>query len=465
MKQSQQSQRNKMGVVPVPRLLLSMGAPMMLSMIVQALYNVVDSLFVSHIPDTDLILNAGDKAVNALTLAFPIQMLIMAFCVGTGVGVNAALSRSLGMGDRKTASRIAGNAVFLSICYYLAALLFGIFGTRPYILSQTTDPVVAEFAVSYLSIVTICSFGSIWYMCFEKLLQATGRTTAAMIGQLVGALTNLILDPVLIFGWLGLPAMGVAGAAAATVIGQCASFVTVLTLHLKQNTEITNALSGLRPDGAIIRRIYSVGAPAIVMQALTSVMTYGMNLILGGISAAAVTAYGVYYKLQNFIFMPAFGLNNASVPIISYNYGAKSRIRIRSAIRSGLIFVSVIMLAGILLLQCLAQPIVGCFAVSEESAQFCVTALHIITLGFLFAGANIILQGVCQALGNGLYSLVISLLRMIVVPLPLAALLSGLPEAGTVVWWAFPAAEATACVAAVILTIHIYRKRAAALDD
>ena len=454
---------NKMGTVPIPRLLLSMGAPMMLSMLVQALYNVVDSLFVSHIPDTAQIINAGDKAVNALTLVFPVQMFIMALCVGTGVGINAALSRSLGRKDRQQASQIAGNAMFLSICYYLAVLLFGLLASKPYLLSQTGDPVIADFGLSYLRIITICSFGTIGYMCFEKLLQATGQTTAAMVGQLTGSLTNLILDPIFIFGYLGLPAMGTAGAAIATVIGQCASLAVAALLHFRKNTEISNFLSMLRPSRPVIQQIYTVGGPAIVMQALTSFMTYGMNLILGTISATAVTAYGIYYKLQNFIFMPAFGLNNASVPIISYNYGAKERRRIREAIRCGLLTVSLVMACGILLLQCFARQIVGCFALSGEAAELCVTALRIITCGFLFAGANIILQGVCQALGNGFYSLCISLLRMILVPLPLAWALSRLPNASTLVWLAFPAAEAVACAAAAALTIHICRRRAASL--
>lgn len=455
----ERKQQNKMGVMPIPRLLISMGAPMMLSMIVQAFYNVVDSLFVSYIPDTDTIVHAGDKAVNALTLAFPVQMLIMALCVGTGVGVNAALSKSLGMRDNKRASHIAGNAVFLSICYYIAALVFGLFGVNAYIKGQTNEPIVAEYGISYLTIITVCSFGSIWYMCFEKLMQATGRTVAAMVGQLAGSLTNIVLDPIFIFGCFGVPAMGVRGAAIATVIGQCVSFVVILTLHFKKNTEITNSLSMLRPDAAIIRQIYMVGAPAIVMQALTSVMTYGMNLILGGISATAVTAYGVYYKLQNFIFMPAFGLNNASIPIISYNFGAKELKRIREAIRSGLLMVSVIMAAGILLLQCFARPIVTCFSLSEEAVALCITALRIITCGFLFAGVNIILQGVCQALGNGIYSLIISFMRMVVVVLPLAGLLAGQEDAASLVWIAFPVAEAVACAVAVFLAIRIYRKR------
>ena len=455
---------NKMGTLPVPRLLLSMGTPMMLSMLVQALYNVVDSLFVSYIPDTALIAGAGDKAVNALTLVFPVQMFIMALCVGTGVGVNAALSRSLGRKDFQQASRIAGNAMFLSVCYYLAVLLFGLLAAKPYLLSQTSDPVVAEFGVSYLQIVTICSFGTIGYMCFEKLLQATGQTTAAMLGQLTGSLTNLILDPIFIFGYLGLPAMGTTGAAIATVIGQCASLIVAALLHFRKNKEISNRLSMLRPSAAVIRQIYTVGGPSIVMQALTSFMTYGMNLILGTISATAVTAYGIYYKLQNFIFMPAFGLNNASVPIISYNYGAGERRRIREAIRYGLLIVSAVMVCGILLLQCFARQIVGCFALSGEAAGLCVTALRIITCGFLFAGANIILQGVCQALGNGFYSLLISLLRMILVVLPLARALSRLPEAATLVWLAFPIAEAAACLAAAGLIIRIFRKRMAGLS-
>lgn len=459
-----QSKENKMGIMPVPKLMLTMGGPMMLSMIVQALYNVVDSLFVSHIPDTAQLTGAGDKAVNALTLAFPIQMLIMAFCVGTGVGVNAALSKSLGMKDIKGASRIAGNALFLSICYYIAALLFGLLGAQTYIASQTADPVVAEMGTSYLWIVTVFSCCSIGYMCFEKLLQATGRTTAAMLGQLVGSLTNLVLDPILIFGWLGLPAMGVTGAAVATVIGQGVSFVSITLLHLHQNREIVNRDALPIPNLGILRKIYIVGAPAILMQALTSVMTYGMNRILGTISAAAVTAYGVYYKLQNFIFMPAFGLNNASVPIISYNYGAGRQKRIRQAIRCGLLFVSGIMLLGILLLQCFARPIVSCFAVSAETAELCVAALRLITIGFLFAGANIILQGVCQALGNGVYSLIISLLRMVIVVLPLAWFLSGVEGADHIIWIAFPAAELVACLTAAVLSLKIYRKRGGSIN-
>ncbi len=449
---------NKMGTTPVFRLVLTMGAPMMLSMIVQALYNVVDSLFVSHIA------GVGDGAVNALTLAFPIQMLILAFCVGTGVGVNASLSRSLGRQDHKTASTIAGNALLLSAVYYLAALIFGIFGASAYIRSQTANAQTAAMAREYLQIVTIYSFGSVFYMCFEKLLQATGKTTPAMLAQLAGAITNIILDPILIFGYLGFSPMGVRGAAIATVIGQCVSLVAALALHFAANKEIRIRPYMLKPNLPIIGKIYTVGGPAIVMQALTSVMTYGMNLILGSVSESAVTAYGVYYKLQSFIFMPAFGLNNASVPIISYNYGAKRPQRIRQATKVGLLIASVIMALGILIMQCFAPQVVSVFAISSASTGLCQLALRIISCGFLFVGVNIILQGVCQALGNGVYSLIISLLRMVVVALPAAWILIQISGKADVVWWAFPIAEAVACLAALLLTRSIYRQRVRPLE-
>ena len=395
-----QHEENRMGTVPIPKLMISMGAPMMLSMFVQALYNIVDSLYVSHIPDTAGIVNAGDKAVAALTLAFPIQMLITSLCVGTGVGVNAALSRSLGQGNRERASRIAGNAVVLSVLYYLliAALL-------------------------------------------------------------VGSITNIILDPILIFGWMGLPAMGVAGAAIATVAGQFVSCIATIILHLRKNKELDKRMSMLRPDARIIGRIYAVGAPAIAMQALGSAMSYGMNLILGSISEAAITAYGIFFKLQSFIFMPAFGLNNASVPIIAYNYGAQRKKRIREAVFNGIWICCSIMAVGILILQLFCRNVVGWFAVSDEVARLSVTALRLITCGFLFAGANIILSGACQALGNGVYSLLISILRMIIVVLPVAWLLSRLANAERLVWLAFPISEFVALIASVILAIQLYRSR------
>ncbi len=460
---NQHPTQNPMGTLPVPKLMISMGAPMMLSMLVQALYNVVDSLYVSHIPDTAAILDAGDKAVSALTLAFPIQLLITALCVGTGVGVNAALSKSLGEGNRKLASRIAGNAVVLSVFYFILIAAFGFLGTRWYIGTQTKDPVTLQFGTDYLRILTVWSLGVTGYMCFEKLLQSTGKTTCAMVGQLVGAITNILLDPVFIFGWFGIPAMGVAGAAVATVIGQWASFLAAMALHLWKNKELERNLSLLKPDLQIIGRIYVVGGPAIAMQALTSVMTYGINRILTTISDYAITAYGIYFKLQSFIFMPSFGLNNAVVPIIAFNYGAREKKRIRNAILSGLVFCSAIMLVGTGLLQIFARQVIGWFDVSQGAAELCVVALRIITCGFLFVGINIILQGACQALGNGIYSLLISLLRMIVLALPIAWFLSRQPNAQSIVWLAFPIAEVASCFLAIAFTISLYRKRTKAM--
>lgn len=423
---------DKMAEMPIRNLLLNMGAPMMISMLGQALYNVVDTYFVSHIPNTAQIADMGDKAINALTLAFPIQMLIMALGVGTGVGINAMIAKNLGRGNREQASRTAGNAIFVTLCYFVLIFLFGLTSVKAFIHSQTTDMVIAEMG--------------------------TGKTTITMICQLAGAMTNIILDPIMIYGLLGCPAMGVAGAAWATVIGQFVSLIVIATVYFKKGVGIESNIRYLKPERQTLGSIYSIGLPAIVMQILTPIMSYMLNLILGAISVSAVTAYGVYYKLQNFIFMPGYGLNNASIPIISYNFGARNKQRVSQTVRYGLIYVSVIMLIGIALLQLFARQIVGIFSVTEESHQLCVLALRIITCGFFFAGANIILQGVCQALGKGIYSLVISLLRFIVLVLPMAWALSLTENAASLVWLSLPVAEAGACVAAILLTRKIYRK-------
>lgn len=450
--------RNKMAEIPIKSLLLNMGAPMMISMLGQALYNVVDTFFVSHIPDTAQIADMGDKAINALTLAFPIQMLIMALGVGTGVGINAMIAKNLGCGDREQASRTAGNAIFVTLCYFILLFLFGLTSVALFIHSQTTDMVIAEMATTYLRIITVFSLGTFGYMCLEKIVMGTGKTTITMICQLAGAITNIVLDPIMIYGLIGIPGMGVAGAALATVIGQFVSLIVIAVVYFKKGVGIENNIRYLKPNRQTLGSIYSIGLPAIVMQILTPIMSYALNLILGGISVSAVTAYGVYYKLQNFIFMPGYGLNNASIPIISYNFGAKNKDRVAQTIRYGLIYVSLIMLAGIILLQLFARQIVGIFSVTEESHQLCVMALRIITCGFFFAGANIILQGVCQALGRGGYSLIISLFRFIVLALPLAWMLSRMQNAASIVWLSLPVAEAGACVAAIGLTRRTYRK-------
>lgn len=459
MKQAVSTEQNKMGTVPVRWLLLGMGAPMIVSMALQALYNIVDSYFVSCMPDTEQIRNMGDLAVNALTLAFPVQMLMVAISVGIGVGINALLSKSLGAGDRQQASAIAGNSVFLSLCTFGIYLLFGLVGVPAYIHTQTRDPLATELAVSYLRICTIGSLGVTMYLTYEKLLQATGRTMQTTIAQISGALVNIVLDPILIFGWLGCPALGVAGAAYATVIGQFISCgLDALFFYRHARTELDTGLRFLRPRLRVIREIYQVGIPAILMQALMSFMTYGVNIILRDVSAAAVTAYGMYYKIQQFVCFAAFGMNNAMIPVIGFNHGMGSKQRIRQGIRYGQLYARIIMLVGAVILQVFARPLVGVFAVSEETRSLCVLAIRIISLGYLCMGANIGYQGIFQALGHGVQSLLLSLVRLIIVALPLAWGLTRLDNASELVWIAFPAAEACALLLGLLMMRRIRRQ-------
>lgn len=453
---------NRMGTAPIKKLMLIMGLPMIVSMVVQAFYNIVDSYFISNIPGTT---EAGaavsDCAVNALTLCFPIQMLMIAIGVGTGVGINALLSKSLGEGDRQKAGRIAGNAVFLGICTYIVFLLFGLFAVRPYLLTQTSDPIVLEMGSEYLSICCICSFGAIGSMIYEKLLQSTGKTMHSTVAQLAGAIANIALDPLLIFGYWGLPEMGVKGAAVATVIGQIITLALDAAFHYVCNREIESSPRYLKPNRKTIGEIYKVGAPAIVMQALMSVMTYGVNMIFGTLSASVVTAYGIYYKLQQFVFFAAFGLNNAMIPIISFNYGKKDLARVQDGIRYGLIYTLIVMLLGLAVLQLFATEICSMFALSADVLELCIQAIRIITLGYLFAGANIAYQGIFQALGRGIRSLILSLIRLIVAALPLAWLLTLVNNAASVVWIAFPAAEACGLIAALLMMRSISKKQIA----
>lgn len=456
-------QQNKMGSVPVSKLLLSMGAPMMLSMLGQALYNMVDTFFVSWIPDTAEVAQMGDKAINALTLAYPIQMLMIALMVGIGIATNTMLAQSLGQKDRERASRVAGNAMMISLCFFVVVFLFGLCGARAFIASQTRDSVVVELGTTYLRIVTLLSFGTIGYMCLEKVVMGCGNTKATMIGQLSGAITNIVLDPILIFGLLGLPALGVAGAAWATIIGQFVSFFVIAYINFRKNKEVDSGLKYLRPNKEILKTIFTISFPATVMQVLTPVMSYGMNLILGTMSSFAVTAYGVYYKLQYFVYMAAYGLNNASISITAYNLGAKNKKRISLSIRYAVVYVLIIMTVGVVLLQIFARPLVGLFSIAEESTNLCIWAVHIASLGFFFGGANIMLSGICQALGNGIYSLIVSLLRYVVVALPLAYVFTLTVWGGTLVWAALPIAEAVACAVAALLTRKLYKKRVTVL--
>lgn len=443
---------NRMGIEPVRKLLLSMGLPMIVSMALQAVYNIVDSYFVSCMKDTAEITNMGDYGVNALTLSFPVQMLMIAIGVGTGVGINAILSKSLGENNREKASNIAGNSIFLGFCGYLVFLLFGIFGVKAYLQSQTSDPIILDMGNTYLTICTTLSFGVMMYVSFEKLLQATGRTMCTTVAQIAGALTNIILDPIMIFGYLGCPQMGIAGAAYATVIGQFVSCVLNITFHYLYNRKDMDVdLKYIRPRGRIIKEIYQVGIPAILMQALMSFMTYGVNIIFGAVSTAVVTAYGVYYKIQQFVFFAAFGMNNAIIPIIGFNYGKRDKQRVQEGMKYGMIYTLIIMAIGAVGLQLFAGALVGIFAVSDETRRLTILAIRIITPGYLFVGANIAFQGIFQALGSGVRSLILSLLRLIIVALPLACIFTKLESADTVIWAAFPIAEAAALVYAVVI--------------
>lgn len=444
---------DKMAHMPISKLMLTMGIPMILSMALQAVYNIVDSYFVSGIS------SGGEAALNALTLAFPVQMLMVAVGIGTGVGAGALVSQCIGRGDRNSASKVAGNALFLAGLIYLLFLGFGVVGAAPYIRSQTSDPAAAEMGVAYLKICCIGSFGIVFFSIYEKLLQATGRSVFSTAAQVAGALANMILDPILIYGWLGLPALGIEGAAYATVIGQILSLVLAAVFHYTKNREIEPSLKWLKPEGRTLLQIYAIGLPAIIAQALMSVMTYCVNLIFGRISDSVVTAYGLYYKIQQFVLFMAFGLRDAITPIVSYNYGRGDKKRIHESIRWGMIYTLTLMAAGLAVLEVFAEPLAGMFALSEETGRLCVLAIRIVSAGFLFAGANIAFQGVFQALNCGAQSLVISLLRQLVPVLPLALLFTMLPNAESTVWLAFPVSELVAAVVAVCIMRSVKRKK------
>ena len=444
---------NKMGTEPVPKVMLSMGIPMVLSMVLQACYNIVDSMFVARISDPN-IANLGEYAVNALTLAFPIQMLIVAFSIGTGVGVNALLARSLGQRDTEKVARVAGNGIALGIIIYIAFLLFGLFGVGSYIGSQTNDPLILEMGKSYLSICCVISFGMVMFAIYEKLLQSTGKTVYSTIAQVSGAVVNIALDPILIFGHFGLPEMRIEGAAYATVIGQIVSLLVAMYFHYSKNTEVYHGLKYLKLKGIIVKEIYSIGLPAIIMQALMSFMTYGINIIFGTVSVAAVTAYGIFYKIQQFIFFAGFGLRDAITPIVSFNYGMGDKKRVKQGIFYGILYIEIVMLVGIVGLELFADPLIGLFAMSSETEKLCVLATRIIATGFLFAGGNIAIQGIFQALECGLDSLIVSVLRLFVVVLPLAWFFTKFENATFMIWFAFPIAELVALVVAVVLMLR-----------
>lgn len=440
---SKEPTANKMGAVPVPKVMLNMGIPMILSMVLQACYNIVDSMFVARMPDFGGVTGAGEYGVNALTLAFPVQMLVVAFGIGTGVGVNALLAKSLGQRDGEKAAKAAGNGISSALIIYGVFFLFALFGVKPYMESQTGDEVVLAMGSSYLFICTAASFGIILFSIYEKLLQATGKTVYSTAAQILGAVCNIILDPILIFGWFGMPRMGIQGAAYATVIGQAASMLAAMYFHYRKNTEVKLGRKYLKLQWSVVKEIYVIGLPAIIMQALMSFMTYGVNLIFGTVSQEAVTAYGIFYKIQQFVFFAGFGLRDAITPVVSFNYGMGDKKRIKQGIFYGILYIEAIMLAGMIGLELFAKPLAGLFAMSERTEALCVMASRIIAAGFLFAGGNIAMQGIFQALGCGLDSLIVSLLRLCIVVLPLAWLFARLENAGFMIWWAFPIAPKT----------------------
>ena len=442
---------NKMGVMPVGKLLITMSLPMMASMLVQALYNIVDSVFVSRV---------SENALTAVSLAFPIQTLIIAFANGVGVGMNALLSRALGEKRPEEANKVARHGVILMAASYVIFLLFGLFAVRPFMATQVTaetDPQILEYGVQYLSIVSIFSFGIFAQICCERLFQSTGRTVYSMVTQATGAIINIILDPIMIFGLLGFPRMEAAGAAVATVIGQIVAAILGMVLNCFKNREIR-----LEPrrifevDLKTVRRMLAIGVPTTVMQAIGSVMSYVMNRILMAFSSTAAAVFGAYFKVQSFVCMPVFGLNAGMVPIIAYNYGSKSRDRIDKCVKLSILFAEVITAAGFLVFQLFPDKLLGFFDASAYMLEIGVPALRIISIHFLMCGACIVIGSVFQALGNGVYSAIVSFLRQIVVLLPVAYIFSrafGL----SAVWWCFPIAEAVSLTVSLILLRRIYK--------
>lgn len=420
-------QENKMGVMPVGKLLANMAVPMMISMLVQAFYNVVDSIFVAWL---------SEDALTAVSLAFPLQNLCIAVGSGTAVGMNAVLSRSLGEKKQDMVDRSANTGVFLFFCSYLVFALIGAFLSRPFFMAQTTDAAIVEYGVDYASVCLIFSFGIFGQFCFERLLQSTGRTGLAMVTQIVGALINIILDPILIF----VCSMGVKGAAVATVAGQIIACLVGITLNIKKNPEVHLHLKQMRWDREVGMEIYRVGLPSIVMQSIGSIMTFGLNKILIVFSTTAAAVFGVYFKLQSFIFMPVFGLNNGMVPIVSYNYGAAKPERVKKTVVLTICTAMAIMGLGTVLLETVPELLLSFFDASEDMLRIGVPALRIIASHFFLAGFCIIAGSVCQAIGNPLYSLINSVCRQLVVLLPAAWILAqtGILE---LVWLAFPIAE------------------------
>lgn len=447
---------NKMGTMPINKLIINMSLPMIISMLVQALYNVVDSIFVAKL---------SQDALTTVSLAFPVQNLMIAVGAGTGVGINSYLSKSLGEKKPEQASNAAKNGLFVILLSALAFTIFGLFFSRSYFASQTDIPQIIAYGEDYLFYVTVFSFGLFFAMTFERLLQSTGITVYSMIAQTVGAITNIILDPLLIFGLLGFPRLEVAGAAIATIIGQILGMLVGLYFNVTKNKELNFSFKGFRPHLPTIRMIYAVGLPSIFMQSIGSILTYGMNQILLGFSSIAVSVYGAYFKLQSFFFMPIFGMNNGLIPIIAYNYGARHRDRIKQTIKNGIIIAVGILAVGMLAFQIFPELLLSFFSAEESVADMMaigVPALRTISLSFISAGFCIIASATFQALGQGIYSLIVSLIRQLVVLLPLAFILSKIVGLNGV-WMAYPIAELFAVVLSIFLLRRIFHDKLASM--
>ena len=446
---SEELRENKMGTMPVRRLVLSMSLPMMIAMLVQALYNVVDSYFVAKL---------SEDALNAVSLAFPLQNLMIAFGGGTAVGINALLSRSLGEKRQDMADKAANTGIFLALCNFVVFALIGVFFSRTFFQLQAgSEAAIVEYGTRYATICLGCSIGIFCQFCFERLLQSTGRTTLAMCTQLVGAITNIVLDPILIFGLFGFPRLEVAGAAVATVAGQILAAILAIIMNLKKNPDIHIVPREIRWNTIIAKEIYRVGFPSIVMQSISSIMTFGMNKILFGFTKTATAVFGAYFKLQSFVFMPVFGLNNGTVPIIAYNYGAGKPDRIMGTIKLAAVYATTIMLCGFAVFQLMPDKLLMIFSASDTMLSIGIPALRIISISFLFAGCSIVCTSLFQALGHGMLSLWISVFRQLVVLLPVAFIFARIGGLHTV-WFAFPIAEAFAIIFSGVCLVHVYRK-------
>ncbi len=456
--QSKAASENKMGVMPIPKLIINMSTPMILSMLVMALYNVVDSYFVARFEQ---------EALTAVSLAFPAQNLMIGLATGTAVGVNALLSRALGEKNPELANRIAENGVFLALVGYAVFLLFGLFGVRPFFAAQTEVAKIVGYGVDYLTVICCCSFGVFGQIMFERLMQSTGRTIYTMFTQGLGAIINIILDPVFIF----VLRQGARGAAIATVIGQIIAFGLAVTLNHLKNDDIRLNLRAFRPSGRIIGRIYAIGVPSVIMMAIGSVMTFLMNIILisyTSVKEISATVFGVYFKLNSFVFMPVFGLNNGIIPIVAYNYGARNRRRMLQAVRLAIIYAASYILLGLLAFMLLPGQLLSIFNASEEMLRVGVPALRIIGSTFLFAGTCIAMGSVFQALGFGVYSMIVSFARQLVVLLPSAYILAriGMQSGNDIlVWFSFPIAEVASLITTLILFRRLYKNVIAPIPE